>query len=101
MDLGLRGKVALVTGGSRGIGKAVAKSLLHEGCSVAICARNADRLKEAAAELSHAGQTLGVVADTTDESAVGRFVGAALEAFGHIDILVNNAGTHIRATVDT
>ena len=101
MDLGLRGKVALVTGGSRGIGKAVAHSLLYEGCSVAICARNADRLNDAARDLSRAGNTLGVVADTTDESAVGHFVETALEAFGRIDILVNNAGTHIRATVDT
>ena len=101
MELGLRGKVALVTGGSRGIGKAIAKSLLDEGCSVGICARNADRLNEAERELSRAGRTLGIVADTTDESAIARFVSTAVEAFGRIDILVNNAGTHVRATVDT
>jgi 3-oxoacyl-[acyl-carrier protein] reductase len=102
MDLGLRGKVALVTGGSRGIGKAIARSLLDEGCSVAICARDAGRLNEAVSELSRDGmRALGVAADTTDEAAVARFTSAAVEAFGRIDILVNNAGTHIRATVET
>ena len=101
MDLGLRGKVALVTGGSRGIGNAIAKSLLGEGCSVEMCARNAERLNAAVNELGGAPRVLGVVADTTDASAATHFVDAAVEAFGHIDILVNNAGTHIRATVET
>src|SRR5690349_1694878 len=101
MDLGLRGKVALVTGGSRGIGKAIAKSLLDEGCSVAICARDAERLSGAVRDLGGPPRALGVVADTTDSAAITRFVDAAVEAFGRIDILVNNAGTHIRATVET
>jgi len=102
MDLGLRGKVALVTGGSRGIGKAIAKALLAEGCSVAICARDANRLNEAVSDLSGGeGRALGVVADTTDAAAVTRFIDAAVAAFGRMDILVNNAGTHIRATVET
>src|SRR5262249_3927434 len=102
MDFGLRGKVALVTGGSRGIGKAIAKSLLSEGCSVAICGRDAERLKQATTDLAgDGGRVLGLVADTTDASAVARFINGASEAFGRIDILVNNAGTHIRATVET
>jgi 3-oxoacyl-[acyl-carrier protein] reductase len=101
MDLGLRGKVAVVTGASRGIGKAIAQSLLNEGCAVAICGRNVERLNEAVRELSAGGRVHGVPADTTDEAAVGKFVGVALEAFGRIDILVNNAGTHIRGTVET
>jgi 3-oxoacyl-[acyl-carrier protein] reductase/bacilysin biosynthesis oxidoreductase BacG len=102
MDLDLRGKAAVVTGASRGIGKAIAQSLLNEGCSVAICGRNAERLNAAVADLSGAGaRVLGVPTDVTDESAVGRFVAAAVEAFGRIDILVNNAGTHIRGTVET
>src|SRR4051794_4840422 len=107
MDLGLRGKVALVTGASRGIGRAIAQSLLAEGCRVAICGRDEARLRAAVAELSHgasdSGQdrVLGIPADVTDEAAVHRFVSAAHERFGRIDILVNNAGTHLRGTVDT
>ena len=107
MDLGLRGKVALITGASRGIGKAVAKSLIDEGCRVAICARDDARLRAAVADLSH-GQTgaipdcvIGVPTDVTDEAAVKNFVATAHKTFGRIDILVNNAGTHLRGTVDT
>src|ERR1043165_5425937 len=97
MDLGLRGKVAVVTGASRGIGKAIAHSLIDEGCAVAICGRNAERLNAAVNDLSGNGASvIGVPTDVTSEAAVGKFVGAAMEAFGRIDILVNNAGTHIR-----
>jgi NAD(P)-dependent dehydrogenase (short-subunit alcohol dehydrogenase family) len=102
MDLGLRGKVAVVTGASRGIGKAIAHSLLNEGCAVAICGRNAERLNAAVDDLSNDGaRVIGVPTDVTSEAAVGQFVGSAVEAFGRIDILVNNAGTHIRGTVET
>jgi len=102
MDLGLRGKVAVVTGASRGIGKAIAHSLLNEGCAVAICGRNTERLNATVGDLSRDGaRVIGVPTDVTSEGAVGRFIGAAVEAFGRIDILVNNAGTHIRGTVET
>jgi 3-oxoacyl-[acyl-carrier protein] reductase len=102
MDLGLRGKVAVVTGASRGIGKAVAQALLAEGCAVAICARNTERLNATVRELSqNDARVVGIAADVTSEAVVGRFVGAALDAFGHIDILVNNAGTHLRGTVES
>ena len=102
MDLGLRGKVAVVTGASRGIGKAIANSLLSEGCAVAICARDAERLTAAVGDLERIGpRVLGVPTDVTDEAAVRKFIAGATEAFGRIDILVNNAGTHIRATVET
>src|SRR5437764_11437081 len=102
MDLGLRGKVAVVTGASRGIGKAIATSLLSEGCAVAICARDAERLTGAVGDLERIGpRVLGVPTDVTDEAAVRKFIAGATEAFGRIDILVNNAGTHIRATVET
>ncbi len=101
MDLGLGGKAALVTGGSRGIGKAIAETLLREGASVAICARNAEALHQIVAELTKIGPpVLGRVADVTDASAVQAFVEAAKGAFGRVDILVNNAGTHLRGTVD-
>jgi 3-oxoacyl-[acyl-carrier protein] reductase len=103
MDLGLRGKVALVTGASRGIGKAVAQTLINEGCRVAICARDGERLRAAVHDLSHGknGDVIGVPTDVTDETAVKNFVATAHKTFGRIDILVNNAGTHLRGTVDT
>jgi 3-oxoacyl-[acyl-carrier protein] reductase len=107
MDLGLRGKVALITGASRGIGKAIAQSLIKEGCRVAICARDAGRLRVAVSDLSHGANdsisdcVIGVPTDVTDEAAVKNFVATAHKAFGRIDILVNNAGTHLRGTVDT
>ena len=101
MHLGLRGKVAVVTGASRGIGKAVAQALLQEGCSVAICSRNAERLEMTVSELSETGPVFGVPTDVTDERAVQRFIDAVLKQFGRIDILVNNAGTHLRGTVET
>jgi len=102
MELGLRGKVAVVTGASRGIGKAIAHALSQEGCAVAICGRNAARLDAAVSELKQTGErVLGVPTDVTDEAAVLRFVDSALETFGRIDILVNNAGTHLRGTVES
>ena len=107
MDLGLHGKVAVVTGASRGIGKAVAKGLIQDGCKVAICSRNAERLHSAVADLSQGKndpderRVLDAATDVTDEAAVQKFVAAAHQAFGRIDILVNNAGTHLRGTVET
>ena len=108
MDLGLRGKVALVTGASRGIGKAIAQSLINEGCRIAICARDSERLRAAVSDLSRDKNSatigdcvIGLPADVTDEAAVQNFVTTAHKAFGRIDILVNNAGTHLRGTVDT
>jgi 3-oxoacyl-[acyl-carrier protein] reductase len=101
MDLGLGGKAALVTGGSRGIGKAIAETLLREGASVAVCARNVGTLDRTVAELAKIGPpVLGRMADVTDASAVQGIVEAAKSAFGRLDILVNNAGTHLRGTVD-
>jgi NAD(P)-dependent dehydrogenase (short-subunit alcohol dehydrogenase family) len=90
MDLGLHGKVAVVTGASRGIGKAVAKALIQEGCKVAICARNAERLHSAVADLSQGKndperRVLGLATDVTDEVAVQKFVTAAHEAFGRME----------------
>jgi len=101
MQLGLLGKVAVVTGASRGIGKAVAEAFLDEGCSVAICSRNAGQLGATVDELSKKGDVIGIPTDVTDENAVKAFVDAALARFGRIDILVNNAGTHLRGTVET
>ena len=101
MELGLRGKGAVVTGASRGIGKAIAQALLEEGCAVAICSRNAAQLDAAVADLATKGRVIGVATDVTDERAVQKFVDRAVETFGRIDILVNNAGTHLRGTVES
>jgi len=90
MDLGLAGRRALVTGGSKGIGLAVAAELLAEGASLAICSRNADELSAAAESLG--GGVFHQVADVTDAASVQSFVDAAANALGGVDILVNNAG---------
>jgi 3-oxoacyl-[acyl-carrier protein] reductase len=101
LDLGLKGKVAIVTGASRGIGKCVAEAFAAEGASVAICARNEQRLKETTTELQSAGaQVLSMALDVTDSQAVSQLIAEVMNKFGRIDILVTNAGTHIRGTVE-
>ena len=93
MDLGLAGKVAVITGGSRGIGRSIARTLASEGCRVAICARGAEKLDETATELRAAGaDVLAVPADATAVNELERFIGSAVERFGRIDVLVNNVG---------
>ena len=88
----LAGRVALVTGGSKGIGRAVAGLLGREGAKLAICARGADALEAASRELSALGaEVLAQVADVTRSGDIARFVAAAAARFGAIDILVNNA----------
>ncbi|MGD0073393.1 MAG: SDR family NAD(P)-dependent oxidoreductase [Candidatus Binataceae bacterium] len=93
MDLGLKGKVAIVTGASRGLGRAIADTLAGEGVRLSICARGADALRQAAKELEAAGhQVLAEAIDVTDPAQVERWVERTRERFGAIDILVNNAG---------
>src|SRR5262245_49696422 len=94
MDLGIRGKAAIVTGASRGIGRETARQFLEEGVRVMICARNSEALESARAELAHAtgGVVHALVANTMNEADVVRLVDAARQRFGTIDILVNNAG---------
>lgn len=91
MDLGLAGRRALVSGGSQGIGLAVASRLLREGASVAICARDEDGVDAAVTELSALGTVVGHVCDFDDEQAVRQWVDDAAAALGGIDIVVSNA----------
>jgi 3-oxoacyl-[acyl-carrier protein] reductase len=92
MELGLSGKVAVVTGASRGIGRAIARSLAAEGCRVVLAARGAAGLEEATAEVQALGSAMGVVADVTEPAAVRRLIDAAVAAHGGLDIVVNNVG---------
>ena len=89
----LDGKIALVTGGNRGIGKGIARGLAREGAHVALAARNAEALQRAASELVREGtEVLAVATDVTDEEQVKALFARTMERFGRLDILVNNAG---------
>jgi 3-oxoacyl-[acyl-carrier protein] reductase len=94
MELGLAGRRAIVTGGSKGLGKAIAAELLAEGAHVVLCSRHEGELEETAAELRKDGGTvIALVCDVTDPDQVTEFTDAAAAALGGgIDILVNNAG---------
>jgi NAD(P)-dependent dehydrogenase (short-subunit alcohol dehydrogenase family) len=95
MDFELSGRVAIVTGGSRGVGKAIALELASEGVDVAICSRSRDAIDEAAAALrkSTGRRIVGLVCDTTSSKSVADLVEGTLAQLGRIDILVNNAAT--------
>jgi NAD(P)-dependent dehydrogenase (short-subunit alcohol dehydrogenase family) len=95
MDLELSGRVAIVTGGSRGVGRAIAQELAREGADVAVCARSRAALDETAGALAKdtGRRSVPIVADTTNAESVARMVEATLAALGRIDILVNNAAT--------
>jgi len=95
VDLGLSGKVAVVTGGSEGIGRGAAQSLGREGVSVVVCARREELLQQAAAEMAEAtgAQIVPVTADVTVAGDIERVIQTAVDRFGRLDILVNNAGT--------
>lgn len=94
MDLGLVDKVAVITGGSEGVGKGIAACLAREGAKVAVCARRADVLEQAAAELREqtGAEILALAADVSDAADIERFIAQVAAQFGRIDILVNNAG---------
>jgi NAD(P)-dependent dehydrogenase (short-subunit alcohol dehydrogenase family) len=97
VDLGLKGKVAVVTGGTEGIGRATALKLAQEGARIAICARRAELLDKAADEIRKTGaEVLAVAADMSKAADIERFMKAVIERFGRLDILVNNAGTSAR-----
>jgi 3-oxoacyl-[acyl-carrier protein] reductase len=103
MDLQLKGKTALVTGGSEGIGRAIAEVLAKEGVDVAICARRKEPLEAVAAELNKATgrKVVAIPADLTRDADAANFIKLAAEKLGRIDILVNNAGSAPGGVIET
>ncbi|WP_206420032.1 SDR family NAD(P)-dependent oxidoreductase [Minwuia thermotolerans] len=99
LDLGLEDKVAIITGGSDGLGRATAHRMAAEGAKVVICARRGDYLQTVARELADdtGGTVLGVQADVCRAADCEKLIEAAREAFGGVDILVNNAGASAAA----
>ncbi len=93
MDLGIKGKYALVTGGSHGIGRSIALALADEGCNVAICAREKERLDKVVGELKAKGvESIGIPADVLSPEDIERVMKTINDTWGAIHILVNNAG---------
>lgn len=100
MDLGLAGKVALVTGSSRGIGRGIATRLVEEGADVVFCARGAETLEEAVADAGGPGRARGIVADVSTTEGAAAVVDGAVTSFGGLDIVVGNVGGSGARTVD-
>lgn len=91
MDLGIKDKVAIVTGGSRGIGRATAEVLAEEGCKVVICARNVDDLESARREIAATGADITAIpCDISDSASIENLVAKTIERYGTVHILVNN-----------
>jgi len=102
MDLELKGKVAMITGASRGIGKGIALGLAAEGCALAICARHPEPLETAAKEIRAKNvEVLALPLDVTRADHIEQLVQQAKEKFGKIDILVNNVGGNRRGAFET
>jgi NAD(P)-dependent dehydrogenase (short-subunit alcohol dehydrogenase family) len=98
MELGLAGKVVLVTGGSKGIGFACASAFASEGARIAICSRSRDNVERARADLKDA---LGVAADLTDANAAGKMIDTVEDRLGPVDVMVNCAGAAKRTPPDS
>jgi NAD(P)-dependent dehydrogenase (short-subunit alcohol dehydrogenase family) len=101
LDLGLDGKVAIITGGSEGLGRAAAQKLAAEGARVAICARRPDVLERAAEGIRKGGgQVLARSVDVSKADQIEKFVGEVMSEWGGVDILLNNAGTSAAASFE-
>lgn len=98
MQLGLTGKVALISGGTSGIGLAIAQTLAAEGCNVAVCGRDKAKLDRAVAAIK--SDAKGFVADICNPADVATLVDSVSKVFGGIDIVVSNAGTHLPGRLD-
>jgi 3-oxoacyl-[acyl-carrier protein] reductase len=102
MDLGLQGRAAVITGGSKGLGRAIAEELAKDGANLSICSRHEDEVLAAGDELRSVGVKVHAqAADVTDPSQVHSFLSASAETLGGIDILVNNAGRAHPGTFET
>jgi len=102
MDLGLKGKIAVVTGASKGIGRATAELFAAEGASVVICARGQEALDEAAAAMGMDGRkVLAVEADMTRQEDIDHLINSTIKNMGGLDILINNVGDATRGTIIT
>src|SRR5208337_349647 len=97
----LSGRVAIITGGSMGLGRQMAEGLAEMGANLVLCARKKERCEQAAEELKQLGvETLALACDVKNAENVRAVAGAALSRFGRIDILINNAGTSWGAPVE-
>jgi 3-oxoacyl-[acyl-carrier protein] reductase len=93
MDLGLKGKIAMVTGASRGIGRAITLGLAAEGCRLSVCARGQEGIEQVAKEIRQlGGEALALAVDVTNEHDARRWVEETQKQFGQVDILINNVG---------
>src|ERR1700694_2008761 len=103
MDLNLKGKTALVTGGSEGIGKSITEVLAAEGADVAICARRKEPLEATAKEIAKktGRKILSIAADLTKDADAANFVKTAAKELGRIDIMINNAGSAPGGVIET
>lgn len=100
MDLGLKGKIAIVTGGTSGIGLAIARRLLAEEARVMICGREQVKLESALSALATSGELQGVTADVGEPNGAKALIEATVTAFGGLDIVISNAGTHLRGSLE-
>ena len=102
IDYELKGKTAIVTGGSDGLGRAAAKKLAQEGANVIICARREKHLMDAAKSISEEtfGSVIGIQADVTSKDDCSRLINETIQNFGSIDILVNNAGSSLSKGIE-
>jgi NAD(P)-dependent dehydrogenase (short-subunit alcohol dehydrogenase family) len=101
MDLELRGKVAVITGGSTGIGLAIAEGLAQEGVHLALCARNEAQVSQAASQIAqkYGVKTIGISADVSKAEDIDHFIGEIEKTFGGADILISNAGMGTNETI--
>ena len=100
MELGLSGKKALITGSTKGIGRAIVESLMSEGVEVAICARNAEEVEKAIEDLSGKGRIIGSAVDAGDSDSLTAWVTSSIEELGGIDAYVHNTSAKGAKSLD-